>query len=371
MALYKRGTRWYSDFWHEGLRFRKSHGKVSASVAERKDAQFKADVYNGRYAQKKKKILFKSFAKKYIKHIELHKKPNTIHRYKSSIKMLNTFFSNKTIGSIDIASVERYKRHRIDKFKIEHDGRLPAPATLNRDIRTLSAMIKKAVDWDYLLRNPLIGVETFKEDNERMWVLTPEQEKKLLEQCAARAQHGGKEKRYLADMVLFALNTGMREAEIRGLQRGHVFLKQNYILVTDTKTHENRKVPINNTVKLILKKQLKKGHSYVFTNAKGELTVLTNAFWMAVKKAGLIKKEGDKQVRFRFHDLRHTFGSRLGMNGTDLKTIMEIMGHKTTRMAMRYQHPAPDHKLEAVRRLDAKADTAKVIPIRSTRKTTS
>ena len=31
---------------------------------------------------------------------------------------------------------------------------------------------------------------------------------------------------------------------------------------------------------------------------------------------------------------------------------MEIMGHKTHVMAMRYQHPAPDHKLEAVKRLD-------------------
>ena len=55
---------------------------------------------------------------------------------------------------------------------------------------------------------------------------------------------------------------------------------------------------------------------------------------------------------FRFHDLRHTFGSRLGMAGTDLKTIMEIMGHKTHVMAMWYQHPSPDHKLKAVRNLD-------------------
>ena len=45
-----------------------------------------------------------------------------------------------------------------------------------------------------------------------------------------------------------------------------------------------------------------------------------------------------KAIRFRFHDLRHTFGSRLGMAGTDIKTIIEIMGHKTYVMAMRYQH---------------------------------
>ena len=91
------------------------------------------------------------------------------------------------------------------------------------------------------------------------------------------------------------------------------------------------------------------------------LTVLTNAFWQAVKDAKLSRIETgrdgkNKTVRFRFHDLRHTFGSRLGMSGTDTKTIMEIMGHKTYKMAMRYQHPAPDHKLNAVRALDNRPD---------------
>jgi hypothetical protein len=44
------------------------------------------------------------------------------------------------------------------------------------------------------------------------------------------------------------------------------------------------------------------------------------------------------------------------MAHTDLKTIMEIMGHKTHKMAMRYQQPAPDHKLDAVKKLDYKVN---------------
>jgi integrase len=93
----------------------------------------------------------------------------------------------------------------------------------------------------------------------------------------------------------------------------------------------------------------------VFCNVEGKkLTVLTNAFWYAVKEAGLIRvdaKTGQK-IRFRFHDLRHACGTRLGMTGTDLKTIMEIMGHKTTRVAIMYQHPMPSHKLVAMEILD-------------------
>ena len=92
---------------------------------------------------------------------------------------------------------------------------------------------------------------------------------------------------------------------------------------------------------------------YIFHNSKGKiLTVLTSAFWYAIRKTGLTRIESEKMIRFRFHDLRHTFGSRLGMAGKDLKTIMEIMGHKTTKVAMMYQHPMPSHKLEAVKTLD-------------------
>jgi len=63
--------------------------------------------------------------------------------------------------------------------------------------------------------------------------------------------------------------------------------------------------------------------------------------------------EGNEKIWFQFHDLRHTFGSRLGMSGQDMKTIMEIMEHITHKMAMRYQHPVPAHKLDAVKKLDS------------------
>lgn len=356
--LYLRGDRWYSDFWHEGVRYRKSHGKVSESAAKKKDATLQSDVYNGRYYEKKRRILFKAFKKKYIKRRSLHLKSSTVKRYEGSIKMLEKHFNNILMGKITPATVETYKRRRRSWFKDDHDGRDISPGTLNRDIRTLTNMMKKAVEWGYLQRNPLAGMEMLKEDNEGcIWALTQEQEQSLLEACDNRPQR--RNKKYLKDLVLFAINTGMRQEEIFKLKWSNVFIKNSYIRVTDTKTHEDRNVPINLTVRDILKRRKSQGTEYVFTNSKGKrLTVLTNAFWTAVKKAGLEWVEKDKKGkvidkgRFRFHDCRHTFGSRLGMNGTDLKTIMEIMGHRTTKVAMRYQHPSPDHKLAAVKSLD-------------------
>jgi integrase len=346
--MYKRGEAWYSDFWFEGERYRKSWGPVSRTIAREKEGKWKRDIRNGRYIQLKRRIRFETFAKKYMrKHVKLKKKPSTVRRYETSIKMLKPYFRGKMISKINPDSVDGYIGARLKKDT--------APATINRDIYTLRNMMKKAVDWKYLLYNPLVGIERLAEDNEKMWVLTDEQEQRLLAECDKRPQR----KKYLKDLVLFALNTGMRQGEIFNLKKDHLKLKDHYVLVTDTKTHKDRFVPINEIATEALKRQLFSSRSeYVFSNKYGKkLPVLTNAFWTAVDEAGLFRIEKDKsgkdkKIRFRFHDLRHTFGSRLGMAGVDTKTIMEIMGHKTPRMAMHYQHPSPNHKLQAVRNLD-------------------
>jgi hypothetical protein len=56
--------------------------------------------------------------------------------------------------------------------------------------------------------------------------------------------------------------------------------------------------------------------------------------------------------RFRIYDLRHTFGSRLAMAGVDLPTLKELMGHSHISTTMRYVHPTPAHKQDAMRKLE-------------------
>ncbi|MCK4486387.1 MAG: site-specific integrase, partial [Desulfobacterales bacterium] len=343
-----------------GKRYKKSWKNMSKTIAKEKEWKFKTEIAEGKHDLKARRILFETFAENYMEHAKLHKKPSAAKRNQTSIHMLMPHFRGQLLESIHPFMVEQYKKARREEGK--------TPATVNRDTATLRNMLNKAVEWGYLSTNPIKKVKQFKEDNEQMWVLTSEEEARLLEECAKSPQRA--RKRYLKDLVLFALNSGMRESEIFKLKKAQTNVRQRFVLVTDTKTHENRTVPINDTLKAVIQRRLDASDSeYLFCNAEGKkLTVLTSAFWYAAKEAGLIRYDGDKKIRFRFHDLRHTFSSRLGMKGYDLKTIMEITGHKTYKTAMRYQHPSSDHKLEAVKSLDEvppKVPSQKVIPLKS------
>ena len=83
----------------------------------------------------------------------------------------------------------------------------------------------------------------------------------------------------------------------------------------------------------------------VFCNRVGKpYRSFRTAFESARQKAGI--------VDFKFHDLRHTFASRLTMAGIDLPTVQELMGHKGISMTLRYTHLSSDHKQRAVSALE-------------------
>jgi site-specific recombinase XerD len=76
-----------------------------------------------------------------------------------------------------------------------------------------------------------------------------------------------------------------------------------------------------------------------------------------------LKKNWQKALKkshildFHFHDLRHTFASRLVMKGIDLTTVKELLGHKDITMTLRYSHLSKSHVKSAVLALDEKCDT--------------
>ena len=85
----------------------------------------------------------------------------------------------------------------VEQYKKQSRKEGAEPATINRDVATLRNMMNKAIEWGYLSKNPLDGVKQLKEDNGRMWVLTPEEEAQLLDECDKRKQ----KKQYVKNLV--------------------------------------------------------------------------------------------------------------------------------------------------------------------------
>jgi integrase len=139
----------------------------------------------------------------------------------------------------------------------------------------------------------------------------------------------------------------MRKGEILSLRWENVDFKNGYITIEKSKNGEIRKIPMNKQVTAILNRirESDEPSEYVFS-VKNEAIICFETAWCHARKEIGIKN-------FRFHDLRHTFGSRLGMAGVDIKTIQELMGHKDISMTMRYSHPTPEHKKRVVEILDS------------------
>jgi integrase len=144
-----------------------------------------------------------------------------------------------------------------------------------------------------------------------------------------------------------ALNTGMRRGEQYGLQWEHVNLEQLVLTIPRSKHGGVRHIPLNavavGALKSLLPNMAKNNFVFVSSRGRGALQGSRHWFEKAVKEAGV--------RNFTWHCLRHSFASRMILAGVDLRTVQELMGHKTIGMTVRYAHLAPAHQLAAVERL--------------------
>ena len=82
----------------------------------------------------------------------------------------------------------------------------------------------------------------------------------------------------------------------------------------------------------------------IFTYRNKPLKDIRTAFKNACNRAGI--------KNLRFHDLRHTFATRLVLAGVDLASVSKLLGHSTIQMTMRYAHPTPEALKSAVSKLN-------------------
>jgi len=329
MAIFQKGKDWYIDYYHRGRRKRKKIGhskKLALQVLQDVQLKIAKGEYLGIYDEKK--IPFEEYAKQYLAFSKANKAWSTYQRRdRFSIDNLVSFLKGKYLFEITPEMIEKYKVGRLEKV---------TPASVNRELACFKHMYTKAIEWGYVKSNPAKGVKRLKEPPGRLRYLKPEEAEALLKACAD----------HVRPIVVTALNTGMRRSEILNLKWHQVDLKNRNIMVINAKNNESRVIPINQTLykELFILSQKAKGE-YLFSDLNGHpFGDVKKSFASAMKRA--------KIKDFRFHDLRHTFGSHLVMQGVDLRTVQQVMGHKDIKMTMRYSHLSSEHVQEAMEKLD-------------------
>ena|ERR1700675_1286579 len=218
-------------------------------------------------------------------------------------------------------------------------------STVNRYRTLVSSIFSHGMAIEWVPSNPVARVKRLKENPGRLRFLDEEEEISLRKIIRLDCP----DREWELDL---ALSTGMRRSEQFGLKWDQVSLERG-IVEANGKTGR-RFIPINSDARgaLLALHRISKGSAFVTPEARRtEQRDWRRWFEHSVKKADI----GD----FRWHDLRHTFASRLVMAGVDLKTVQELLGHKSVVMTQKYAHLSPAHKAEAV----AKIATAKKLAI--------
>jgi integrase len=253
-------------------------------------------------------------------------------------RVICEFFAGQTFNDIDRKMVEKFKDQRANTITVRGTSR--TPATVNRELEVLSKIFSLAIDDEIIESNPCRKVKKLRMDNQRTRHLSPAEEDRLMAALSGRRSH-------LKPLVTVAIYTGMRRGELLKLRRSHVDFGLNVINVKQTKTGKDRTVPMDVAVRETFV-GLCEGLSdddFVFMNSRTgvQLTDVKHGFKSACRDAGVLD--------LNFHDLRHTFGTRLADAGVDIVKIAELMGHQSILTTRRYTHATDEGKRAAIAQL--------------------
>ena len=320
--------------------------------AEEAERQARQAVHEGVYGVTAKRQLFSDFARKvYLPWAKQHRR-----QYRNCEIMIGTlcdFFDGRTLSQISPLAVEGFKLRRSETpTKL---GGARSPHTVNSELTALSSVMALAVRCKLIRTNPCHGVRWLETGERPVRRLLPDEETALL-----AAAEGGRP--FLAPMIRLALWTGFRQGELIALTRQAVDFARNRVFVFNPKWRKDHRrtegVPMSGPVRALLSELCRAAPGdLLFPGLGGEKMprhVVDSHFRAACERAGV--------VGFRFHDLRHEYGSRLGDADVNLKKIARLMGHARTKMTERYVHPTDDALLTATE--IAARESSRIVPVK-------
>lgn len=312
---------WYVRYADAGGRLRKEKVGHSKRLAGELYRKRKTEAKEGReFPQRRRHVRFRELARDALEYAEARLAPDT--NRAGRIRTLVRWFGDRPAAQVTPQDIER----RLAELA---QGR--APATVNRYHALVKRVYSLGNKNGKVTVNPARLVKLRRENNARVRFLNEQEEAAL--RGKIRELYPEREPEFE-----LALHTGLRWGKQYGLRWPDIDMDRNVLTVRRSKDGERRHVPINSVARAALE-ALRRHDGAETVCKKGQ----RRWFERVVQEA--------RVENFHWHDLRHTFASRLAMNGESILTIKELLGHKTIAMTLRYAHLTPDYKRKAVERL--------------------
>lgn len=356
MAVYKRGGVYWYEFMFRGVRIRETTNSANKEVAARIERERRRNLELGTAGlqESKRPSLFSVAARQWLEVSKPHWSASNARIEGYNVDHLLPHFGKLLLTDITADDISRYQAAR------KKEG--ASPRTINMEVGSLRAILRKHRIWGNLQPD----VRMLKTRQEVGRSLTADEQLRLLTACKKSRS------RSLYPAVQLSLHTGLRNGELRLLRWRQIDLLERTVTVGKSKTvgGEGRLVPLSQTATQCLKEwrsqfpEAQPAH-FVFPSERYGLdgedgyqngkvapydvrpTVPIGSWkvaWTAAREAS--------GVQCRWHDMRHTFVSKMAEGQASDATIMALAGHLSRKMMEKYSHTRNEAKRTAISALD-------------------
>jgi len=343
LILYKAG-RYYLEAQNlHGKRYIKrwSLGTMDLDHARDEFYRYKIDLQKtGRLD-----IVFKSelssWIDKYLEWSRVHRSPNTARSHSYSMRYFKEFVEARKVDRLSARLFDDFKNHRLRCGD--------SPRSVDIRLSTVGSFATYLEHMGYIPPGP--RPKLIRQKQTRLPQFYEKDELKKIIQVVGE--------RYLRDMIIFAVNTGLRRLELAALRWEDV--KDGYLIVQgydmsygdeefrfEPKDHEIRRIKLNPAARAVLDCR-DRVSPWVFPSVWGkprhDMSTTNRDLKEVVRKAGVAYKGG-------WHALRRTFAAHLMMKGADIESVRQLLGHSDISTTQKYLNVSGQHLDGAVDLLD-------------------
>lgn len=313
-ATGKKGTYWCDFYTSEGKRIRQSLHTRDKEKAQEIEAKLISDDAHRATRQRKGGITLAEAFQHVLRVRDEWRSAKQLNSIKLIYKSVEAHFGAKRqLSQIDAEDILQFTENLSRKGN--------RPSTINKRLSMLSVLFDEAIGWKkYAGEKP--RMVRYKVSNARRRTITPEEEATAIALCIKDSPYESA----MADLIVVLADTGLRLSEALGIQPEHINMEAEAVMVVDTKSGDDRVVPLTGRALEVLQRRNK---APVFHPLNA---YVVSHIWRRIReKMGL---EHDKE--FVLHSFRHTFGSTLANAGTDSFRLQKVMGHKSIQSTQRY-----------------------------------